>query len=278
MARWVKSHIVDPLQLGLLWETPVTQEPSVAVARPAPSEADVAAAAQVRSGGSATDASAPARPRPRALPRPREAAAFLERLRGLGLHGISHLTLRRTRRVMVSNRGARLTVHADFAAAPEDVLRAIVRFVTARRRPDRLAAQRIILAYEVRRAPARRRAPVIRAADAPAVARLREAHARLNREHFGGALRDITVIISGRMKTRLGHYTPVQEGVEAAEIAISRRHIRRDGWREAEHTLLHEMVHQWQDESGLPIDHGLAFRRKAREVGVLPRAKRPVAR
>jgi hypothetical protein len=41
-----------------------------------------------------------------------------------------------------------------------------------------------------------------------------------------------------------------------------------------EHTLLHEMVHQWQAETGIPVDHGPTFRRKARQVGVLPGAKR----
>jgi hypothetical protein len=39
-----------------------------------------------------------------------------------------------------------------------------------------------------------------------------------------------------------------------------------------EETLLHEMVHQWQAETGQPVDHGRAFRRKAREVGITPRA------
>ena len=38
------------------------------------------------------------------------------------------------------------------------------------------------------------------------------------------------------------------------------------------------MVHQWQDETGRPIDHGRAFRAKAREVGIAagraPRAGR----
>jgi len=58
------------------------------------------------------------------------------------------------------------------------------------------------------------------------------------------------------------------------EIAISRRHIARHLWSEVEHTLLHEMVHQWQAETGLPVDHRAAFRRKAAEVGVLPVAKR----
>jgi hypothetical protein len=36
------------------------------------------------------------------------------------------------------------------------------------------------------------------------------------------------------------------------------------------------MIHQWQEESGLPVDHGPQFRRKAREVGAQPRAKRLV--
>jgi hypothetical protein len=53
---------------------------------------------------------------------------------------------------------------------------------------------------------------------------------------------------------------------------ISRRHLRRDGWARAERTLLHEMVHQWQDENRLAIDHGAAFRRKARDLGLEPRA------
>jgi hypothetical protein len=43
------------------------------------------------------------------------------------------------------------------------------------------------------------------------------------------------------------------------------------------HTVLHEMVHQWQAETGQPVDHLTAFRAKAREVGVLPAAKRKVA-
>ncbi len=78
----------------------------------------------------------------------------------------------------------------------------------------------------------------------------------------------------GRMSTRLGHYAPERSHPGGAEIAISRRHIRRHGWREAFDTLLHEMVHQWQEEHGHPIDHGPLFRKKAREVGTTPRARR----
>jgi hypothetical protein len=75
------------------------------------------------------------------------------------------------------------------------------------------------------------------------------------------------------MRSRLGHYSAAN-GSEGAEIAISRRHLRRHGWHEALQTLLHEMVHQWQDESGLPIDHSRRFRAKAREVGIEAAAKR----
>jgi hypothetical protein len=33
-------------------------------------------------------------------------------------------------------------------------------------------------------------------------------------------------------------------------------------------------VHQWQAETGLPIDHGPAFRAKAAAVGIAPQARR----
>ena len=59
------------------------------------------------------------------------------------------------------------------------------------------------------------------------------------------------------------------------EIAVSRRHLRH-GWAEVEATLLHEMVHQWQAETGRPVDHGPGFRRKAEAVGVVGRARRKV--
>ena len=80
------------------------------------------------------------------------------------------------------------------------------------------------------------------------------------------------------MKSRLGHYVWRGQATRGAEIVISRRHIRREGWDEAVHTLLHEMVHQWQDERGLPVDHGREFRRKARAVGIIPRARRELGR
>jgi hypothetical protein len=98
----------------------------------------------------------------------------------------------------------------------------------------------------------------------------------LNQAHFGSALSRIRFRVSSRMQTRLGEITLDPRTGRPAEIAVSREHIERDGWWEVRQTLLHEMVHQWQAESGLPLDHGAAFRRKAREVGVTPRARRDV--
>jgi len=118
---------------------------------------------------------------------------------------------------------------------------------------------------------------VTRQSDALLAAQLTAWHARYNGRHFEGRLKPIEIRVSRRMKTRLGHYTAAQTGGEPAEIAISRAHLRRHGWEEALHTLLHEMVHQWQDETSHTIDHGATFRAKAREVGIAPYARRVLA-
>lgn len=111
--------------------------------------------------------------------------------------------------------------------------------------------------------------------DEPIAQLLQEWHGRLNGERFGGGLRQVTVRVSRRMRSRLGHYAPAQRGAPA-EIAISARHVKRHGFAQALQTLLHEMVHQWQDETGCPLDHGAHFRAKAREVGITARATRKV--
>jgi hypothetical protein len=115
-------------------------------------------------------------------------------------------------------------------------------------------------------------------ADAHFVRELTRAHRELNTAKFSGELSDIPIRVSRRMKSRLGHYTLRGQEKYRAEIVISRRHIRRHGWDDAIQTLLHEMVHQWQDETGQKVDHGSEFRRKARQVGITPRASRRVAR
>jgi hypothetical protein len=80
------------------------------------------------------------------------------------------------------------------------------------------------------------------------------------------------------MRTRLGEVSVDLRTGRPIEIALSRRHLAEHPWSEVEHTMLHEMVHQWQAETGRSIDHGHTFRQKAREVGVLPAARRAVAR
>jgi len=99
-------------------------------------------------------------------------------------------------------------------------------------------------------------------------------HRDLNIRHFGGSLSGIPIRLSGRMKTRLGELAVDHNDNSKKEIGISRRHITRHSWSEVEHTMLHEMVHQWQAENGHTVDHGPVFRAKAREVGVLPAARR----
>jgi len=127
--------------------------------------------------------------------------------------------------------------------------------------------------------PPKRRTPSVsrpRPQDRAVIEQLQQAHQRYNTELFGNELRPVPIRISGRMKNRLGHYMSATSSGWPAEIAISRRHIRLDTWDDVIHTLIHEMVHQWQDENGLPIDHGAHFRHKAREVGITARATRQV--
>ncbi len=197
---------------------------------------------------------------------------LLARLQSYGMRDIDALRLTQNRATMVSFRGRTLRVHEAFTHASEEVQRAIAVFVSGRGAARR-AAKQVILGHRIERAPqGARRPPAQHPDDAALAARLTAEHARLNAAHFGGTLRPVHVRVSRRMKTRLGHFAP--GGAHAGDIVISRRHIRRHGWSEAFATLLHEMVHQWQEESALPLDHGPAFRRKAREVGVTPSAKR----
>jgi len=207
---------------------------------------------------------------------PRNATELLSRLRALGLTGIDRCRLTRNRAVMVSYRGRELRVHEGYLAAPSEVFAAIVTFVSGKTAASRRLARRRILSYQVARTPRVRRPDAPHPDDAPLMKRLTEWHRRYNDRHFGGELRPIQVRVSRRMRARLGHYMSASPSGEPSEIVVSRRHVRRHGWEEALHTLLHEMVHQWQDETGHPIDHGRLFRTKAREVGVVPSARRTV--
>jgi SprT-like family len=198
----------------------------------------------------------------------------------LGLHGVSRVVTHTNRSVMVSIGKRRvLRIHAGYAYASDSVLRAIIRFLDPRLpRPIRRAAERELLAFPVEEyaasGPPQLRQERPRPGDLLLLHRLSQAFDRFNRDHFGGMLSPLPIRLSGRMRTRLGELSVDIRTGQPLEIAISRRHIARHRWTEVEHTLLHEMVHQWQAESGLPVDHGPLFREKARQVGVVPGAKR----
>lgn len=210
-------------------------------------------------------------------------ALLVRRLEELGLNGFRGVSVHENRTVLVSVTGKGvLRVHRAYAYASDRVLEAILAF--ANRRTDsrrRARAEEIVVSFPVDRyvrpvRPGRRRRSR-RAEDQPLLSRLRRLHRRLNERHFGGKLwNGVPLRVSHRMRTRLAELTVDEMKGRPAEIAVSFTHIERDGWSEVEHTLLHEMIHQWQVESGLEADHGDTFRRKALEVGVLPAAQREV--
>jgi hypothetical protein len=207
---------------------------------------------------------------------PRDAVSLLAALRGMGLRSIHYCRLTTNRNVMVSFGGGELRVHEGYLDAPPDVLRAIVVFVEGRTRAERRDAQRVIVGYPIRTPKPAARRERTRPEDWALAEELAAWHRHYNERHFGGRLRPATIRVSRRMRSRLGHYTAATPGGEPAEIAISFAHVRKHGWDEVLHTLLHEMVHQWQAENGMPIDHGPEFRRKAVEVGIDATARRVV--
>jgi hypothetical protein len=211
------------------------------------------------------------------LPLVQSPVAFRARLTAAGLGPEWKVATTDNRATMVSFTGHAVRVHKAYLDAPDPVIHAIVRFVTAKRRDMRREARRLILTHAPAKAPAdvipiRNRERTHRA-DERFVERLVAAHREYNSERFDGMLREIPIRVSRRMRRKLGHYSPATHGLPS-EIAIGRRHIAQDSWSDVLHTLLHEMVHQWQDESGFALAHDARFRRKARAVGADPRAVR----
>ena len=206
----------------------------------------------------------------------RAAEKLFGKLISLGLAHVRRVVLTRNRSILVSVKGFDLRVHEGFVDAPTEMQVQIVRFVMARRKWERQAARDAIVAFPLPRNTKPARAPEkTHPDDEPLAERLSEWHTRLNGERFGAQLKSVPIRVSRRMQRRLGHYAPGVEG-GGSEIALSARHCHRDGFASALETLLHEMVHQWQHENALPIDHGADFRRKCREVGAVPSAKRAV--
>jgi SprT-like family protein len=205
------------------------------------------------------------------------------RLLMLGSHHTGFVThINRSVMLSLNHKGV-LRLHQGYVFAPDRVLRAIVRFLNPRvPRVLRRLAEREFLAFPVHEhAPSRpysKRPERARPGDVALLHRLETLHRQLNRRYFNGTLDDIPIRLSSRMRTRLGELAVDIRSGRPLEIALSRRHVTRPPWAEVEHTMVHEMVHQWQAENWLPVDHGRTFRRKAREVGVLPAAKRAVGK
>jgi hypothetical protein len=179
------------------------------------------------------------------------------------------------RRVMasVANRGATLRLHRSFASAPPRVLHAVARLFTAKSAGAREAARAVVREFLAQRtpAPAERRERKVRPSDRSHLERLRAEFDRVNRERFGGLLPKVPLYLSGRMRSRNGHFSR-----NPPEIVISRRLCGEAHQGEAEHTLRHEMIHLWQHVVGIEPDHGLPFRWWAHLLDVHPRARRSV--
>jgi predicted SprT family Zn-dependent metalloprotease len=207
------------------------------------------------------------------------------RLAALGLRDLAGVRVNDNRAVMVSlSRRRVLSIHRGYARASDRVLKAVVRFLSpSTSRALRRAAQHEILAFRAELhaegPPQRRRqGDRPRPGDGAHTDRLAQLFREANAAHFGGTLPELPIRLSGRMKSRLGQLCLSHETGEPFEITVSRRHVERHGWVEVADTLLHEMVHLWQHVQGHPVDHGSAFRAKAREVGVEPAARRSVRR
>ncbi len=207
------------------------------------------------------------------------------RLAALGLADVAKVRVTDNRAVMVSlsPKGV-LRIHRGYAMASDRVLRAVVRFLSRSTRPAlRRAARQEILSYgadaHTGGAPRPRRTPDRpRPGDLAPIERLARLFREANAAHFGGALPELPIRLSGRMRTRLGQLCLEHGTGVPSEITLSRRHVERHGADEVADTLLHEMVHLWQCVSGHRVDHGATFRAKARAVGVVPAARRRVRR
>lgn len=96
----------------------------------------------------------------------------------------------------------------------------------------------------------------------PPAADLQLIFAQLNVSHFGGVLRAYRIVYNPRLTSvagRIGYRPPIIE-LSAPLIGAHPKHLAE--------TLLHEMVHAWLHQQGLPNGHGPAFKQKMREVGL----------
>jgi predicted SprT family Zn-dependent metalloprotease len=96
----------------------------------------------------------------------------------------------------------------------------------------------------------------------PDVSELQLLFAALNNEYFGGAIPAYRIAYNGRFGNLAGRIT-----YKPPLIELSPKHFegRAEALRE---TLLHEMIHAWLYVRGENPNHGAAFKKKMRELGI----------
>lgn len=88
----------------------------------------------------------------------------------------------------------------------------------------------------------------------------------LNQLHFNGKLPTCQLELSSRLTRTAGKIWPKQR-----LMRLSLPYHQRYGLEELKNTVLHEQIHLWLHEQGLPSGHTPAFRQKLAEVGLADR-------
>ena len=200
---------------------------------------------------------------------------LFSRLQDLGLRGVESLVLMRTRNTMVSLIGRTLRVNEAYADAPESVLRAIVVFALARTKAERAAARDEILKFEGDRPAVPRRVETPRPGDLALLG-------PNSRRRIGSSTPSISAVRYLRTNSPVrshGHPTwPLRPGLtprsrrdrdvaqacRASRVARGHAHpVARDG----------PSVAARDGRTGRSWSR---FRKKAKEVGITPAARRDV--
>jgi predicted SprT family Zn-dependent metalloprotease len=90
----------------------------------------------------------------------------------------------------------------------------------------------------------------------------------LNQQHFDGSLPPCQLEFSRRLVRTAAKIWPSER-----LIRLSLSYHQYYGQVELENTLLHEMIHLWLHEQGLPSGHTSRFRQKLAEVGISDRMR-----
>lgn len=90
----------------------------------------------------------------------------------------------------------------------------------------------------------------------------------LNRQHFEDKLPECRIEISARLTRTAGKIWP-----RTRLMRLSRSYHELYGPAELANTILHEMIHLWLHEQGLPSGHTALFRKKLEAVGLGDRLK-----